>query len=69
MATTKKLVYSETLVSVKPHDVIQSEKLGQVTVHNVHAPRKHSGQGRVTLDLADGRTADYPPSAIGAKWI
>ena len=69
MPTTKKLVYSDTLVSVKPHDVVETEQLGRVVVHNVHAPRKHSGQGRVTLDLPDGRTADYTPADIGAKWI
>ena len=68
MATTKKLVYSESLLSVKPKDVIQTEDLGQVIVRNVHAPRKRAGQGRITVSLADGRICDYPPAAIGAKW-
>ena len=69
MTVGKKLVYEATKVAVKPNDVVQSTTLGTVTVTNVHASRKHSGHGRVTLLLADGTKGDYSPSAIHAIWI
>jgi hypothetical protein len=64
-----KLVYEDTGVAVKPHDIVDTPLLGQVTVHNVHAPRKKHGIGRVQLTIPDGRTLEYTPDYIGAKWI
>lgn len=66
---TKKLVYEATKISVKLNDVVQSASLGQVVVKNIHSARKHSGHGRVTLILADGRSLDYSPAVINAIWI
>jgi hypothetical protein len=69
MVKTMHLIYETTKAAVKLNDVVQSETLGQVTVTNVHAPRKKHGHGRVTLTLADGTHGDYSPSAIHAIWI
>jgi hypothetical protein len=65
---TEHLVYEATKVVVKPGDVVQSETLGQVTVFNVHAPRKKHGHGRVTLTV-NGVHGDYSPAAIHAVWV
>ena len=65
---TKKLIYEQTKISVKLNDVVHSPQLGQVTVCNIRAPRKHHGLGRITLLIADGRKLDYSPAVIGAKW-
>jgi hypothetical protein len=64
-----KLVYEVSGAAVKPHDVVESTKLGQVIVHNVHAPRKKHGIGRVQLELSDGRLLEYTPDYIHAKWV
>lgn len=66
---TVKLVYEDTKKAVKPNDVVQSAKLGKVTVSNVHAPKHKVGHGRLTLKLADGTSGDYSPSYINAIWI
>jgi len=66
---TKKLIYEDSKIAVKPNDMVDVPELGSVTVKNVRAPRKEAGTGRVTLLLSDGRKVDYPPSAIGATWI
>jgi len=66
---TKKLIYENSRVAVKPNDVVDVEGLGSAVVKNVRAPRKEAGSGRVTLLFADGRKLDYPPSIINATWI
>ena len=65
----EKLIYKSSGLAVKRNDIVDTHHLGSVTVKNIHAPRKHSGHGRVTLILADGRVADYPPSVIDANWL
>jgi hypothetical protein len=63
-----KLIYEATKVAVKTKDLVNTNAHGTVEVDNIHAPRKHSGAGRVTLKLADGTKGDYNPAVIGAKW-
>jgi hypothetical protein len=65
---TKKLVYEATKVSVKQSDVVQTAALGAVTVESIHAARKKSGHGSITLKLPDGRLCDYSPAVINAIW-
>ena len=69
MATTRKLIYSDSQKAVKPNDIVDVPGLGSVIVKNVRAPRKEAGTGRVTLLLADGRKVDYAPAIINATWI
>jgi hypothetical protein len=69
MVTKVKLVYEATGIAVSTKDAIHTAHLGIVHISNLHAPRKATGPGRVTLTLSDGRKGDYNPSVIGAKWI
>lgn len=66
---SKRLVYEDTGVTVKQSDSIILPELGTVVVVNIHAARKKSGTGRVTLQLADGTTQEYSPAIINAVWI
>lgn len=66
---TKKLVYESSKVSVKQNDKVTSAELGEVTVLDILASRKKSGQGRVRLLLSGGAKGDYSPAAINAIWI
>ncbi len=66
---TRKLVYEDTGVSVKPNDSVTVTGVGEGTIKNVRAPRKESGTGRVTILItATGQIADYAPSEINAIW-
>jgi hypothetical protein len=53
---------------VKQRDVVHTATLGTVTVESIHAARKKSGHGSVTLKLPDGRLCAYSPAVINAIW-